>query len=102
MELFVAIALLLQTSSQVAEPQPQGQISGAAGAELASPAQTATATAEQTPIDRVLICRERRRAGTRVAVTECYSSAVANQRADVARETMEEMLAGAGHNNSVR
>lgn len=97
MDFIVALALFLQTSGQVAEPQPQSQPEAVSDA--SSSAQTAS-PADQPPIDRVLICRDRRRAGTRVAVTECYSRSHADRTADRAHETMEQMLGGAGHNNS--
>ena len=99
MDFVVAVALLLQTLGQVAEPRPQSQVGGAAGAETSAPERTAAEPADQTPIDRALICRERRRAGTRVAHTECYSRSHADRTADVAYETMRLMLENSGHNN---
>lgn len=100
MDFFVAIALFLQTSGQVADPQPQRQHNAAAGANNASPVDTdASPRTGQAPINSVLICRERRRAGTRVAHTECYSRSHADRTADVAQETMRLMLENSGHNN---
>ncbi len=97
MYFLVAIGLLLQTAGPVEEPQQAVQTAAGVAASTGSEA----TAADQRPIDQVRICRERRRSGTRVAHTECYSRAHADRAADIAREQTETMLGGAGHNNSV-
>lgn len=99
MDFFVAIALLLQTPAEVGGLQPQAQVLPPANSDAVTSGQ-AEAVADQRPIDQVLICRERRRSGTRMGHTECYSRSHANRAADVARETVGQMLEGSGHNNS--
>ncbi len=99
MNFLIAIALLSQPIVPLAEPPAQGQLAAPASNDAAS-VESEVVAMDQRPLDQVLICRERRRAGTRVAHTECYSRARANEAADVARETVELMLENSGHNNS--
>lgn len=96
MDFFVALTLLMQTPApEVSSPsQDEVRTEDARRAAL----QSGEAT-EQAPIDQVLICRERRRTGTLVAHTECYSRNTANRRADIARESVRLMLENSGHNN---